>query len=48
MAASMYYAVHKHDIKMRMYEDDEETAVIDVNNAIMRRKHKNAWLHAIA
>lgn len=38
---SMIWVVNKKDIKVRIYEDDEETTVVDFNNAINRKVKKS-------
>jgi len=42
-------AVTKGKIKCRLYEDDEETCVLDFNNALNRnsRKRKKVEIHFI-
>lgn len=40
MIISLFYVVNKKEMKVRMYDDDDETSVVDFNNAINRKKYK--------
>ncbi len=42
---SLMWVLHKDDMKLRLYEDDEETSVLDLNNAINRRKNKTITMN---
>lgn len=37
---SLFFTISKREIKCRFYEDDDETSIIDLNNAINRKKYR--------
>lgn len=37
---SIFTVLHKKDIKCRIYEDDVESWVLDINNTIQRKENK--------
>lgn len=40
MILSLFFIINKREVKYRLYEDDDETCIIDFNNAVNRRKYK--------
>jgi hypothetical protein len=39
---SLNYVIQKKEMKVRMYDDDYETSVVDFNNAIDRKRKNTA------
>jgi hypothetical protein len=37
---SLFFTISKREIKCRFYEDDDETSIIDLNNAINRKRYR--------
>lgn len=44
MILSFCYTINKREMKMRLYEDDDETSVIDLNNAVNRRRYNKTFI----
>ena len=40
MIISLFFTISKREIKCRFYEDEDETSIVDLNNAINRKRYR--------
>jgi hypothetical protein len=45
---SVFTVLHKKDIKCRIYEDDVESWVLDINNTIQRKENKTIVINCFS